>query len=311
MNKAILCLTASLLTLNGLAQVPTFRHYFAYGDDRLVQLARQSGADTTAAIGKEIPQGVQLRVPTNTDEFRVQYRMTYVSGAYETIFSRFHATNFVFDRAWITDGSVLDLSSALGAESYRKLAPSHVQVDGAPSNFINGQPLGGWINPTTFFDNDSDGMPDTFTYKAISGGFAGAWNGSSDYMLRDIGLHGGIGGYREGSGTGGSLYSVGESRYICDVSWRANLAVGEQYGLLGSETGLGIHVRPGRVSPTWGGTHFFQSLQYYGNEPDWINIGARYNLIGAALVPEPTSMAALGVALLLLTRRQRQSRPRN
>lgn len=288
------------------SQTATFRHFFAYGDEALVQLARQSGADSTAAVGKEIPQNVALHVPADGREFVVQYHMAYVSGTREAIWSFGMGTNFVFDRGVMSDGAVTDLSTVYSSESYRKLTPSLTAAGELANNFVNGQIFGAWQSPTTMFDSDADGVADNFVYDSDVGAIAGAANGQVAIMPREVGLHGSVRGMRPGFSTGGSRFARGESRHVIDISWKANLQQGEQYGQFGEETGLKIHTVSGKPSPSWGYTSFRQISQYYGSDPDWINIGAKYNLIGAALVPEPTVAVTLLSGCILVLRRKRR-----
>lgn len=85
----------------------------------------------------------------------------------------------------------------------------------------------------------------------------------------------------------------GVPQKLFDVEWKSSLAAGERYGLADDEPGLWIY-SPGSV-----GTGLASETVLWSTID---NIGSRYNLIGA--VPEPSSLLALGIGLLLLRRRR-------
>ncbi|MBL8047685.1 MAG: PEP-CTERM sorting domain-containing protein [Chthonomonas sp.] len=302
--------TAISLLMAGLCpgQTATFRHFFAYGDQHLVDLARESGADRAAAIGREIPQNVQLRVPTHGEEFRLQIHSTYVDGSRPHMWTWFHDYHLSFDQSHWDSSSTRDPNEFLDDSSFRKVEPASFTLQTLSENFVNGQMQGSWDSPTQMIDLDENGEPDQSQYQANPTLLSGSANGTELTSLRNVGLYGSVSGRSPLFGIGGSRLALGETRHIIDVRWRSNLVNGEQYGSMGSETGLAIHVFPSRDSADWTSTTFYQSEFHYPGDPDWINIGARYNLIGAALVPEPTSIAALGLGLLLLRRKESGAR---
>jgi hypothetical protein len=275
--------------------VSTARFWFAYGSDEFASFARQNG-DPLAAVGREIPPG-PLRVPVATHHggvFKVQFWTEYVSGTTDYEYTPGGQMNIAFDRTLCGQNGT---DPPLNANSFRKVQPKY--TSSLRECVTNGAIVDSWVGSEAI-DANGDGLQDKSQLRPYrtQGVFLQGTVGPGE-SLRPVGLAAYVGGYivdppgYEDWRTGMRLYR-GVPQRIFDIEWQSNLAVGETYGFNEGETGLWIWT----TNPPSG-------LANNTVVVDGLNIGARYNLIGA--VPEPSSLMALGVGLLLIRRRQRRS----
>ena len=300
MRKALLascvfCVVASP------SEAGTLRYFFAYADAQTVDLARQTGNDPLAAIGREIPTDRPFIVPAKTlngGRFKVTFGTEYVSGN-DPYYSFATSLHFSFDRTTTNDGPI---NPPLDETSFRKLFPAN-WAD-LYSNFGNFRPLqaynstGGVYHPV---DRNGDGITDFLpTDLRFRRAFTRAVEtGAGMVFSKPIGLGSGFG--IPEYAAGGFEYShrlrPGDKLHYFDVEWANDLAAGETYGFAPGETGLDIHTPTDTFGIASGSATF--------SAPDFqmSYIGARYNLVAA--VPEPATLLALSAGLLALRRKRK------
>lgn len=279
-----LMVTASLAN----ALIP-IRYHYAYGDQQLVDWARGSGQDPQAAIGRELPTGVSLAVKRGI-AFKLQFRFEVLqTGSH---FAYGTQTMLTFDRSYADDGN---FNPPLNSSSFRKVRPSESMPWPFPTtsygpSFSNFQSHLGYE-----FGEPNSAVPCRYRLTNNEAWISGIFGTGAS--LRSVGLVASLGLARLDNGSGRNALIAGfRSHHLCDVSWTADLAPGETYGFGAGETGLGIFVAAtnhvGPPGSTWTTDVFTYS-----------SIGAKYNLVG--VVPEPSSMLALGAGALLFIRRKR------
>ena len=279
----------------------TLRYFLSYADRATVNLARQTGNDPLAAIGREIPTDRPFIVPAKTlngGRFKVTFGSELVAGAsfYHSGSSSLHLS---FDRTTTNDGP---LNPPLDDTSFRKLFPA--DWDSLLSNFSSFResqaygPAGGNYQP---LDENHDGIADyvkldvlrrnAFTRAVETGG--GMVFSKPIGLACSFGLPEYPGG---GLGFNQKLF-LGVKNHYFDVEWANDLAAGETYGFAPGETGLDIHTPTDTFGIASGSATF--------SAPDFqmSYIGARYNLVVA--VPEPATLLALGAGMLALRRKRK------
>ena len=299
MNRKII-LTGVLAAVSGAAQCGVARYFFAYADAQTVDLARRTGNDPLAAIGREIPTDRPLMVPARTlngGKFKVTFGTQYMSGT-DPYYLGGTSLHMSFDRTTTNDGPI---NPPLDETSFRKLFPAN--WDNLYSCYSNFRPLQAYTPPNAPLDQNHDGIADfvqsdlrirkAFTRAVETGGGL--------VFSKPIGL---AGSFLLPEFPGGGLGYLhrqrpGETVHYFDVEWASDLAAGETYGFAAGETGLDIHTPTGSGalgiasgSATWSAPSF-----------DMTFIGARYNLVAA--VPEPATLLALSAGMLALRRRRK------
>ena len=278
----------------------TMRYFFAYADAQTVDLARRTGNDPLAAIGREIPTDRPLMVPAKTlngGRFKVTFGCELVAlpTPYYTIASSLHMS---FDRTTTNDGPI---NPPLDETSFRKLFPAN--WDSLYSNYSNFRRLQAYQpNMGIYYpiDRNGDGIADdlpsdlhlrrAYTRAVETGG--------GMVFSKPIGLGGTfiIPDYPGGGAEYSHRFLVGDKLHYFDVEWANDLAAGETYGFGPGETGLDIHTSdphaPGSGVSTWSAPDFGMTF-----------IGARYNLVAA--VPEPATLLALSAGMLALRRKRK------
>ena len=290
-----LILTGVLVAVSAFALCAEERYFFAYADAQTVDLARRTGNDPLAAIGREIPTDRPFMVPAKTlngGRFKVRFCSEWLSDPGNLRGnSSFH---FSFDRTTTNDGPI---NPPLDETSFRKLFPANQQ--NLVANFSNFGSVPAWLN-TGPVDENHDGVQDIITMALTQNkAFTRAVEtGGGLIFSKPIGLGGGLRVPIAGDNLFSYGYRVGVHQPIgfCDVEWANDLAEGETYGFAPGETGLDIHTSdphaPGDGVSTWTAPSFGIT-----------SIGARYNLVAA--VPEPATLLALSAGMLALRRRRK------
>ncbi len=293
-------LSLSIAGLASLGHCGVARYFFAYADAQTVDLARRSGNDPLAALGREIPSDRPLIVPAKTlngGRFKVTFGTEYVSGV-DPYYVGSTSLHMSFDRTTTNDGPI---NPQLDDTSFRKLFPAN--WNNLYSCYSNFRPLRahGWLFegfPIRDYDHDgiADFLPsDLFFREAYT---RAVETGGGMVFSKPIGLAGSFGLPEYPGGNVGyqQIHHLGDKLHYFDVEWANDLAAGETYGFGPGETGLDIHTPnepggPGSGVATWSAPSF--GMTY---------IGARYNLVAA--VPEPATLLALSASLLALRRKR-------
>ena len=297
------CLIVGFVFVAGAGQCGVMRYFFAYADAQTVDLARRTGNDSLAALGREIPTDRPLIVPAKTlngGRFKVTFGAEYVSGndPYYIFGSSLH---FSFDRTTTNDGPI---NPPLDDTSFRKLFPA--SWDNLYSSYSNFRQLQAYASNMGIFypiDRDQDGIADYLpTDLRFRRAFTRAVEtGGGMVFSKPIGLGGSFGIPEYAGGGIGYFHRLrpGDKLHYFDVEWANDLAAGETYGFGPGETGLDIH------TPTGLGALGIADGSATFSAPDFqmSYIGARYNLVAA--VPEPATLLALGAGVLALRRRRK------
>jgi hypothetical protein len=295
-NKALISLIA--VTISAFSYGGVARYFFAYADAQTVDLARRTGNDPLAALGREIPTDRPLMVPAKTlngGRFKVTFGTQYMSGA-DPYYIGGTSLHMSFDRTTTNDGPI---NPQLDDTSFRKLFPANWNnLYSCYSNFRPMQAYRGTLAPV---DANNDGIADfvasdlhlrrAYTRAVETGG--------GMVFSKPIGL-GGSFGLPDFPGVGlNYLYRQrpGETFHYFDVEWANDLAAGETYGFAPGETGLDIHTPTDTFGLAEGSAT--ASAPSFGMS----YIGARYNLVAA--VPEPATLLALSAGLLALRRKRK------
>ena len=93
------------------------RFFFGYGDEATAQLARSSGIDPLAEVGREIP-GDRLAVPTVGGKFKVQLCIEAQLASLPQRYCSNATMNIAFDRTLCSGGSI---GVSLNQDSFRKV----------------------------------------------------------------------------------------------------------------------------------------------------------------------------------------------
>ncbi len=279
----------------------TVRYFFAYADAQTVDLARRTGNDPLAAIGREIPTDRPLMVPAKTlngGRFKVTFGTEYVSGV-DPYYVGSTSLHMSFDRSTTNDGPI---NPPLDQTSFRKLFPAN--WNNLYSCYSNFRPLQahGWLyEGFPIRDYDHDGIAD---YLPTDLRFRQAYTraveiGGGMVFSKPIGLAGSfvLPEYPGGGVGHQQKQRPGDKLHYFDVEWANDLAAGETYGFGPGETGLDIHTPTDTFGIASGSATF--------SAPDFqmSYIGARYNLVAA--VPEPATLLALSAGMLAVRRRRK------
>ncbi|MBL8049174.1 MAG: PEP-CTERM sorting domain-containing protein [Chthonomonas sp.] len=289
-----------------LAQVRQFRFYLTYQDPMLIALARASGADVTAALGKEIPSDRYLNVPA-ASSFRVGLEFQHISNGEGDVYVKDCISFIAYDRAELTNVSYL-AAPPLDNYSFRKVAPMFTTESSLSMNLENFGGGSAYDLNRDPIDENNDGIPDQATYFASSSlGVGGYVLGSDDTrQVRPVGTSYAIRPlYRRSNGTsalGWLKVQPGERHRICTSVYTNSLQVGEPYGSRTGETGLLLHTTGGEQTGQSNNLGYPRNSGF--NPEPWQNIGAKYTLMGAAPVPEPGGMVGLLAGLAMLIRRR-------
>lgn len=307
-RKYLLTIISTVLPLFALAQSREFRFSLAYGDEQLVQLARSAGTDPLAALGREIPQGVTLQVPS-FQPFKVQVHTVHNDMGFGTVYVNTYQNFMAYDRARLFHVATTT-APQLDEHSFRKLSPRYTGNQELNLNASNFQSRTVYDLNRNTRDENGDGVPDLATWRR-QGGSVGAGGylpiGNTNYVVRPAGI--GMGAaplFRLANGNVGAGWVKllpGERMHMFDLEYTNALAVGETYGYGAGETGLLLHTTGGDQDGE-ANNMGFQRNDIFNPEP-WRNIGAKYNLIGAAPVPEPGSAVALALGVLAFAMRRR------
>ena len=301
MNNKII-LTGVLVAVASFGQCAgTMRYFLSYADRTTVDLARRTGNDPLAAIGREIPTDRPFVVPAKTlngGKFKVNFGATYVAGD-APYFVGGSSLHLSFDRTTTNDGPI---NPPLDDTSFRKLFPA--DQNNLLTNFSNFAPIPAYVSQWPNFvplDRDGDGLPDNLKVDILlRRAFTRAVEtGGGMVFSKPIGLGGSFGLPEYPGGNLGFFQKmvIGTTYHYFDVEWANDLAAGESYGFAAGETGLDIHTpnapgSPGDGVATWSAPDFGMTF-----------IGARYNLVAA--VPEPATLLALSAGMLALRRKRK------
>lgn len=272
-------LSLGLVMLGSRANAATFRWFLAYGDQNLVDMARSSGNDPSATIGREIPSTRNLLVPTSGGVFNVTLGVTLVSGAANS-YTFGPAINVAFDQG-LQGVGVEHIEP--DAFSFRKLTYGGSTY---ASSFNPQPPFPAYKSNGQVADGNNDGIQDTGHWEVGQPSVRAA--PGAGISVRPIGLSAGLTGFSE-FGTVFRKLPLNSPILFTGMLFKSQLSADEVYGAVGTETGL---------QPIIGGD--------VGLNACWMVSGHTYQTSKYVVqaVPEPGTLAALGMGAVALLRRR-------